>query len=134
MLQSKIRLAHITTDCLNLPVSRQCSIPPRENNYFLDHLLRADLRDKVLAHHTSAARNENSLAHQCSIKVAAQFAPKPKVNASNLSPAFNNFAVIASLRLIQLSAAMTWPFWGIFAAKNCSFFTPMRSRRISQLR
>src|SRR5580700_3203226 len=132
--QSKIRQPHITTDCLNFLVSRQYTVPARENNHSLDDLLRTDLREEVLAHHTGATRNKNGVAHQCSIKVAAQFAPKPKLKASNLSPGFNRFAVVASLRLIQLSAAMTWPFWEILVAKSCSFLTPMRSSSISQLR
>src|SRR5258708_38315900 len=111
---------------------RRCG--PRKHKNFFDGRLGANPGNQLAADHARASGDENGFPHQCSIKVAAQWAPKPKLNKRNLSPCFNEPEAVASLRLIQLSAAITWPFCAMFSAKNWSCVKPSRSKRISQLR
>ena len=53
---------------------------------------------------------------QCSRTMVAQLAPKPKLNSSSRSPAFNRPSPSASLRLMKLSPPMMCPFAAMLSA------------------
>src|SRR5580700_5396270 len=89
---------------------------------------------EFLSDRTRCSRKQDRVAHQCSRIMQNQFAPKPKVNRSSLSPRAKPPSVETSRRFIQLSAAMTCPNFAMFSANNFSRPTPIKPKRISQLR